>query len=813
MQTLWQDLRYGARMLVKKPGFSLIAVLALSLGIGVNTTIFSYINAIMFRILAFPEPDRVAFVWSSNRGSGGGQNPVSAPDFLDWREQARSFKSLAAVTAATRTLTGGGEPERVTSAQVSANFFQTLGIQPIAGRAFLPEEEKAGANQVILLGHAFWQRRFAGDPKVIGQTIALDGQSYKVIGITPADFRFVEEGEVWEPLAFDPRADRNLRFLMIFGRLKPGVTVGQADAEMENVTARIAAQFPQTNAGWGSHVMSGRDVLWGPQGKIALTLLMAVVLAVLLIACANVANLQFARAASRQKEIAVRLALGATRFRLVRQLLAENLLLSVLGGALGLLLAVWGLSLVNARYSGALPLLNTAVIDDRVLGYTMLLALLLALIFGLAPALHASRPNLHDALKEGGRGGAGGLRSSRTRNALVVAEISLALMLLVVAGLMIRTIVAYQRVEPGFDPRNLLTMNVSLPARDYPTEQQSREFFDRAIAQIAGTPGVKAVGATSRLPLAGSSRNPRRSILIEGRPGAPIASAADKPWALDLIVSPGYFDAIGITLQMGRALSAQDSSQAQPVAVISRTMANKYWPNEDAVGKRFRFESSSASDGTQGQWISIVGVAGDVRNDDVDEPPLPQVYLPHAQQPTREMSLAVRTAGDPLRFVSAVRKSVWAVDRNLPVFGVATMNQLLFDDLAGIRIVVELLGAFALLALVLAAVGIYGVVSYGVAQRTNEIGVRMALGARGGDVLKLILRQGAKLAAMGVAVGLLGALALTRLMKSILYGVSATDPFVFAGVALLLGLVALVACWLPARRATKVDPMIALRTE
>jgi len=537
-----------------------------------------------------------------------------------------------------------------------------------------------------------------------------------------------------------------------------------------------------------------------------MALLMGVVFAVLLIACANVANLQFARAASRQKEIAVRLALGAGRLRLIRQLLTENLLLALLGGAGGILLAMWGMSLVHARYASAIPTLNDVVINGRVLGFTMLLALLSTLIFGLAPALRASRSDLHEALKEGGRSGAVSRRGARTRSALVVAEISLALVLLVVAGLMIRTIIAFEMIEPGFDPDNLLSMRVSLPERDYDTEQKTRDFFQQAIPQIAAQPGVKSVGAISRLPLAGSRRNPNRSITIEGRP-AP--GANDKPWAVELTVSPSYFEAIGIPLHRGRQLSLQDSTDAPRVSVISDTMARKYWSGDDPLGKRIRLESAEASD----RWITIVGVVGDVRNDDVDAPPLPQLYLPHAQNPLREMSLIVRTAGDPLSTAAAVRGSVWTIDRNLPVYEVATMKQLFFDDLAGVRIIVELLGAFAALALILAAVGIYGVMSYSVAQRTNEIGIRLALGAQARDVLRLIVRQGMKLVIVGVMIGLIGALALTRVMNSLLYGVSATDPITFTGVAATLAAVALLACWIPARRATKVDPMVALRCE
>jgi putative ABC transport system permease protein len=735
------------------------------------------------------------------------ENLVSIPDYLDWRERAQSFTGLAAATGATRALTGGGDPERVSSAQVTANFFQVLGVNPVIGRALLPDEDRPGAAGVALLSHQFWQKRFGGDPNVVNRTITLDDRSVTVIGVTPANFRFIVEGDVWEPLALDRRgSDRNRRSLLVIGRLKPGVSVAQADAEMKSVSARLAEQFPATNAGWSSTVMAAPDALWGPQGKMAFTLLLGVVFAVLLIACANVAGLQFARGAARRKEMAVRQALGAGRWRLIRQLLTENLLLALLGGTLGMLLAVWGLSLIEARYGASLELLNTAVIDRRVLAYTMALALLSALFCGLTPTLQSSKLDLTEALKEGWRGGSGSRKTKRFRSALVVGEISLALVLLVVAGLMIRTIVAYQLIEPGFDINNLLTMRVSLPERDYATERRRREFFERALANIAAQPGVESADAITRLPLVGGSRNARRSLAIEGRAAA---DANDKPWAIDLVVSPGYFDAIGIRLQSGRQLSAEDTADAPRVAVISRTMADKYWPNEEPLGKRFRFENSTGDEA----WVTVAGVVGDVRNDDVDAPPLPQVYLPHAQNAVSDLSLVVRTSGAPLEQVSAVRRSIGALDRKLPVYEVATMDKLLSDDLAGIRIVVELLFAFAALALALAAVGIYGVMSYAVAQRTAEIGVRMALGAQTRDILRLVVGQGAKLVLLGVAIGLAAALASAQAMRSLLYGVSPTDPLTFIAIAALLACVAIVACWIPARRATRVDPLIALKCE
>lgn len=806
MHTLIQDLRYSARMLFKRPGFALIAVLTLSLGIAVNTTIFSYVNLVMYRLLNFTEPEHVAFVWAAS-SSGGSENPASIPDYLDWRAQAQSFTRLAAARGATRTLTGSGTPERISSAQITADFFQVLGISPVQGRAFLPDEDRPGKPGVALLGYQFWQKHFGGDPGVMNRTLTLDDRSVTVIGIMPADFRFIVEGDVWEPLVPDTqKADRNQRSLNVFGRLRPGVTLAQADAEMKSISARLAEQYPDTNAGWSSHILSAQDTLWGPQGKAAFTLLMGVVFAVLLIACANIASLQLANAAARQKEVAIRLALGAGRWRLMRQLLTENLLLALAGGAFGLLLAVWGMSLVEARYGASLELLGEARIDARVLAYTVTLSLVSALFCGLVPALQAARAEMRETLQEGGRGGSGSRRTNRFRSALVVSEMAMALTLLVVAGLMIRTIITFQQIEPGFDTGNLLTMRVSLPERDYATGPQRQEFFAQTLAQIAAQPGIRSVGAITRLPLAGDSRNARRSIALEGRA---IADVNDKPWVVDLVISPDYFAAIGIPLQTGRGFSSRDRADAPRVAVISRTMANKYWLHEDPLGKRFRFENSTGTE----DWISVVGVAGDVRNDDVDAPPLPQVYLPHAQSPVGDMSLIVRTKDAPLGQVSAIRRSLATVDQKLPIYAITTMEKLLFDDLAGVRIIVELLFAFAGLALLLSAVGIYGVMSNAVARRTGEIGIRMALGAQRVNILRLVLGQGVRLLLLGVTLGLIMALALAQAMRSLLYGVSPTDPLTFIGVAALLAMTGLIACLIPALRATKVDPLVALRYE
>jgi putative ABC transport system permease protein len=806
LETIWHDARYGARMLWRNSGFTLVAVFALALGISVNTAVFTYVNAVLFRALTFVEPERVAFVWAINHARGNNQEPVSAPEFREWREQSRSFESLAAVTETSRALTGAGEPERVSSAAVTANYFQMLGVEPFRGRWFLPDEEAAGASRVAVLNYNFWQRRFGADLNALQQTILLDGERYTVVGIASRNGEQpMVTADLWEPLILDPKqSDRSQRNLMAIGRLKRDVTVEQANAEMESITARISQQFPETNSGWRARVRAAPDVYLGAEGRIAVALLIAVVFCVLLIACFNVAGMQLARALARQKEIALRLALGAGRWRLIRQLLIENLLIALLGGATGVLLALWGMNVLHVRYAATSPFLNQAKVDARVLAITLALSLLSAILCGLTPGWQATKPDLHETLKEGGRSIASG-GGNRIRNVLVVAEISLALVLLIVGGLMIRSIIAFQTIEPGFNPDNLLTMRVSLPEHDYAGEQQRRDFFARALGQVAARPGVKSVGAINSLPLTGGSGNPTRSIVIEGRQPDP---SGQQPWARNLITTPDYFEAIGIPLLSGRLLSAQDSANSQPAALISQTMAGKYWPNADPVGRRIRIEEAADA-----PWINIVGVVGDVRNDDVDAPPLPQIYLPYAQHPARDMSLVIRTAGEPLSVVPAVRDVVWTIDRNLPVYEVYSMRRLFFNDLSSTHLMVELLGAFALLSLLLAAVGVYGIVAYSVSQRTQEIGVRMALGAQTSDVTRLFLKQGLKLAGIGVVIGLSVSLAMTRLIKSIIFGVSATDTFTFLATTLLLSLVTLLACWIPARRATKVDPMIALRCE
>ncbi|MCI0487985.1 MAG: ABC transporter permease [Blastocatellia bacterium] len=806
MQTFLQDLVYGGRMLLRNPGFTIVAVLTLALGLGANTAVFSFVNTLLLRPEGIRDQDSLVMLWSLNPARNRDGYPSSAADFADWREQNQSFEGLAALSGTMRNLTGAGEPLRVSSYRVSSNFFSILGASPALGRTFLPEEEQPGNNHVAVLSYALWQRQFGGDPNIIGQPIKLDRESYTVIGVMSADLRYPAGGEIWEPLVLDlESADRGGRTLVVIGRLKPGVTLAQAQSEMTAVAGRIERQFPETNAGWGVDLRSFRGQLIGDDLKPVLTLFFLATGFILLLACVNVANLQLVRTAARRREIAIRAALGASRLRLVRQLLTESLVLCMLGGGGGVLFSLWGLDMLRARFSGVLPPLEDVGLDGKVLGFSLALSLFTVLLFGLVPALRTSRPDLHESLKESSRGSVSAWRGRGSRRLLMVSQTALATMLLIVSGLLIRTLVAFQSVEPGFDAENLLTMRVSLPEAGY-TEQQAGTFYAQALERLTLTPGVVAAGAINRLPLAGSRRNPNRNMEIEGRPSP---DTNDIPWARDLIASPNYFNALGLPLLRGRGFTDQDSVGTQKVAVISETAARRYWADEDPVGQRIKLAGTDY----ENEWISIIGIVGDVRNDDVDAPPLPQVYLPHAQHPQREMALVVRTESEPMAMVAATRNAIWAVDPDQPVFHIASMEQMFFEDIAGPHMVVELFTLFAVIALLLAAAGIYGVLSGVVSQRTQEIGIRMALGAGKRDILKLVIGQGLAMILIGVSLGLIGSLAIGRLISNFLYGVSATDPLTFIGVSLLLTTVALVACYVPARRATRVDPMVALRYE
>lgn len=808
MRTLWQDLRYGFRMLRKKPGFTAVAVLALALGIGANTAIFSVVNAVLLRPLPYKDAERLVVIWGTEPKLEVKVFPTSGPDYLDWKNQNQVFERMAALEDASFNITGEGVPERVQSMASSADLFPLLGVQTKLGRTFSGEEEQAGRNKVAVLSHALWQRRFGSDPNLIGQTITLSGESYSVIGVMPPDFSFPEGDkkiDVWVPLDFstEEMRRRGHRNLLVLGKLKLGVTIEQARAEMNVLSRRLAEQYPSTNADWSISVVSLRDQLTEDIGP-ALLVLFGAVGFVLLIACANVANLSLARAAVRQKEVAIRIALGASRFRLVRQFLTESVLLAVLGGVLGLLLAFWGVDALVALLPTDVPRLEQIGVDRYVLVFTLVVSLATGILLGLVPAQQATKPDLTEALKEGSLSLMIGSRRNRVRGLLVISEVALALVLLIGAGLMLKSFQHLRDIKPGFDPDNVLTMQIALPQLKYAEEQQQMAFFQQLLQRVEALPGVRSAGAVTNLPLADDSVT---DFTIEGRPEP--ESAKDAMIASYGSVSPNYFRAFGIPILKGRAFTEQDTKQSVPVVVISEKLARRYWPDEDPIGKRIREGDSE----NPKPWLSIIGVAGDIRRYGLDSEAKPEMYIPYLQQPKPAMALVIRTASDPTNLVASVRNEVQAIDKDQPVHAVKVMNQAVAASIASRRLSLMLLGIFAVLALVLAAVGIYGVVSYSVSQRTHEIGIRMALGARPRDVFKLIVGQGMLLTLIGVAFGVAGAFAVTRVMASLLYGVSPTDPITFIGLSLLLAAIALLACYIPARRAMKVDPMVALRYE
>lgn len=801
---LLKDIRYGIRSLARHPGFTTVALLTLALGIGANTAIFSVVNAVLIRPLPFEDPERIVWLWDTLPQLPTA--PTSLPEFLDWKEQSRSFEHLAAFQNGNMFLDTGDGTEDVPVGLVAPEMFSLFKVSPILGRTFTDEETMPGRFRVAVLGHSLWQTRFGSDPSVLGRTIQLNGRPYTIIGVMSAGFSFPNRVTLWRPLPIDRATlDRGPHYLNVVGRLKPDVTHTQAQAEMGALSARLSKQYPEKTSGHGVKIVGLTDVVVGDIG-LALYLFLGAVGFVLLIACANLANLMLARIGGRGREIAVRAALGASRWRIVRQLLTESLMLAVAGGIVGLLLAVWAVSWLVSLSPETIPRVQEISVDYRVAGFTLLVSVITGVLFGIVPALQVSKTDLTDALKETGRTSAG-LRKQRLRNALVVSEVALSLVLLVGAGLLIRSFAKLNQVDPGFKPEQVLTMGVSLLPNKYPEEEQVATFYRQVLERFGAVPGVISVAATTDLPFSGS--NTTDNFVIEGRPA--IAKEAE-PLTEYHVVTPRYFQSMNIPLLAGRDFSESDTKQSPNVVVINEEFARRHFGSESPLGHRLRLQ------GQQRDPLLIVGVVGNVRHLGLDEQPIAGAFVPYLQDPlstnyARSMRIVARTKSDPGVIAGSLRAELTAMDKSVPVYSLKPMTEYLRDSLSRRRFSMVLLTAFSGVALMLAALGIYGVISYGVIQRTHEMGIRMALGAQRSDVLRLVVRQAMIVALAGVGIGLLASWALTRLMKSLLFNISVTDPLTFAAIAALMILIALLACLIPARRATKVDPLVALRYE
>ena len=812
MDSLLHDLRFAMRTLLKSPGFTLIAVVTLALGIGANTAIFSVVNAALLRPLPYPDAERLVRVYSAQEGD---RSTVSPPDFADWRAQAGVFEHAAALNSSSDfTLTGSDEPVRVPGAQVTPDFLEVLRTPPALGRGFSESDGVVGQNRVAILGYGLWQQRFGARPDIVGQPIELDGVRYSVVGVMPRGFEYPQGAELWTPLAFtaeEMATQRGAHYLDVIARLKPGVTIEGAQAAMEAIAARLAQQYPKSDKGWSAQVSSMRDSLVGDVRPALLILLGAVGL-VLLIACANVANLLLARSMTRGREIAIRTALGASRAAIVRGILAESMLLAALGGAAGLVVASWATSALIKLQPDAIRGLGAVTIDRSVLAFTIALVLITGLLFGILPALQASRiADVSSRLKESSRSTTGGREWWRARGVLVGAEMALAVMLLAGAGLLMRSFVRLVRTDPGFRTEQILTFNLSLPDARYPKPEQSDQFFAELLPEIRSIPGVQSASAVFGMPLTGFSFQ----ISIHEMDGRVLTSdeSDELPSPQIRIVTPDYFGVLGIPVLRGRPITGVDNARAPRAVVVNQSAARLYWPGEDAVGREITVGTSFGM-GRGRVGGTVVGVVADTREFGPGAPTKPEIFLPHSQVPVTFMSVAVRTKSpDSDALLGAIRSRLQAIDPNVPIYQARTIDQLLGDAVAKPRFYMVLLGAFALCALILAAIGIYGVMAYVVGQRTHEIGVRMALGARAGQVLREVVTRGMRPAVVGLVTGIVGALILTRVLSRLLYGVSATDPLTFLGVAVVLVAVALVATWIPARRASGVDPAIALRSE
>jgi putative ABC transport system permease protein len=811
MATLLNEIRHGIRSLLKHPGFTAIAIITLALGIGANTAVFSVVYAVLLRPLPYRDPERLVTIWEESPQRDMYEMPVSLANLRDWQEQNGTFEQIAAYTFAQLNLTGTGEPARLLTIRSSANLFSLVGGQPAIGRTFLPEEDKEGANRVVVLSDGLWRSRFGSDPQVVGRALTLDNQSYTVVGVMRPGFQFPvgfgymgqvqnDPIDLYVPIAASSSELRRGSYsFFAIGRLKPGVSMAQARAEMTAIESRLEKQYPGVT-GIGISLVSTYEQTV-KNIRPALLVLLGAVGFLLLIACANIANLMLVRTASREKEIAIRTALGASRLRILRLLLGESLLISLAGGFLGLLLALWGTDALIALAPENIPRLNEVGIDVPVFVFTLTVALLTGVIFGLIPALHAARPDLNEALKEGTRGSTGSVAGKRTRNVLVGAEVALSLVLLIGAGLMIKSLLKLQQVSLGFNPDNLLTANLTLSRSKYAEDRQQVAFFQDALQRIQSLPGVQSVAATTALPLTVTVSG--SDFRIEGHPEP---EEGQEMIINTSSVSPDYFRTLGVHLIKGREFSDRDRSEAPMAAIINNDFARVYFSNEDPIGKRISFDDRQS-------YFSIVGVTQDVKRFGLDSNTKPEVFLPYLQSPSPSMSFVIRSSVDASALAAAVKSQIQMIDKDLPLDEAKTMNQLLAESNSGRRFNMLLLSVFAAVALLLALVGIYGVMSYTVAQRTHEIGIRVAIGAQASDVFRMVISHGMVVTLIGIVVGLLAAFGVTRLMTTMLFGVEATDPTTFIGIALLVALVAFVACYIPGRRATKVDPLVALRYE
>jgi putative ABC transport system permease protein len=817
LEQLQQDIRLGLRQLRKNPGFAAVAILTLALGIGANTAIFSVINSVLLRPLPYHDPENLVMVWESNSQHINSHNTVSPPNFLDWQNRNTVFSSMSFIFDERDNLTGNGDPEEIVVQNVSTNFFSLLGVNLLFGPGFRPENSQAGHDDVVILSYGLWKQRFAGDPAIVGKFIVVNGHAQTVVGVAPQNFNwFIKDGsltgarpQMWSPFVFPEAFHQHKqmgRFMTVAARLKPGVTHSQAQTEMSTIAGRLEQEDPDFDGHWGVNVVSLRDQISGDL-RPALLVLFGAVAFVLLIACANVSSLLLARAASREREMAIRTAVGASRWRIGRQLLMESLLLALIGGGIGVALAVWGTNVLLGASPRNLLDLRAVSVDLHVLLFAVAATLLAGLLFGFLPSYISAHSRVSETLKEGGRGSCSANRRAFARKAFVVAQLGLALVLLTGSGLLIRSFVRLIGVDPGFDTGHLLTFKVTLPQSKYSTDQSCITFFQQLLARISTVPGVRSASMESFPPLTGLGAATGVHLLSQ-----PPLAVADLPVANVRVVGPDYFAAMSIPLRVGRLFNAQELVEEKHVAIINQSFAQKYLHGTNPLGQKAVIYMKSDAE-SESQPSEIIGVVGDVHQLGLDTTPEPTVYWPHPELVMSGMTILVRSSNDPLAALSTIRNQLQQMDPELPMAAVATMDQLLADSLSRSRFTMLLLGIFAVVALVLAAVGIYGLIAYSVTQRTQELGIRIALGAERRDVLRLVFVQGTRLTLLGVAIGVLGALALSRLLGSLLFGVSATDPLTFAGVACLLVVVALLACFFPARRATRVDPMVALRYE